>query len=221
MTHRTHRSTAPAGTTTIVVGVVASLALAAFGLLVAFGWKGEHTVVASTSAPLPATSSARPTVARKTPAHGACATQPQPSGITVPAVCIQGPIKPTYVSRDEVVLPADVKSIFLWDQGASLTSTLGTTLLVAHVHYGSLGDGVFYPLSQVQAGDQVNIRDSAGTLTRWRIVSSRSYLKTSLPQDVFAGPHGPRRLVLVTCGGAVLPSGSGYEDNVVVTAIPA
>jgi hypothetical protein len=37
----------------------------------------------------------------------------------------------------------------------------------------------------------------------------------------FAGPAGPRRLALITCGGDYDPASASYDDNVYVFAVPA
>jgi hypothetical protein len=91
--------------------------------------------------------------------------------------------------------------------------------MAAHVHYGALGDGVFSRLAQVRPGAEVMV-GAQRRVTHWRVVSVRAYPKAELPHLVWAGDRGPRRLVLVTCGGPVLPDGSGYADNVLVIARP-
>ena len=52
-------------------------------------------------------------------------------------------------------------------------------------------------------------------------MGSESIPKKKLPiDDVFATDGSPR-LTLITCGGYYDRSNGGYQDNVVVTAVPA
>ena len=56
-----------------------------------------------------------------------------------------------------------------------------------------------------------------------RVVAAAAFHKADLPAAVFAGNSGPRRLVVVTCGGPIhhRPGrGWTYDDNVVSTAVP-
>ena len=62
-------------------------------------------------------------------------------------------------------------------------------------------------------------------MTTWHVTSVREVVKSALPQDIFT-KSGPRRLVVVTCGGALepIPGSHGefsYDDNIIVTAVPA
>ncbi len=78
-------------------------------------------------------------------------------------------------------------------------------------------------ISWDQPGAVVYVADPAGSVTRWRVVGLDVVIKAALPKSVFAGPTGPRQLVLVTCGGPIrnIPGvGNTYRDNVIVTAVP-
>ena len=62
--------------------------------------------------------------------------------------------------------------------------------------------------------------DSAGTTTRWRVLSRALVPKRALPIAQLFARAGPPRLVLMTCGGEFLPELRAYRDNVVVVAEP-
>jgi hypothetical protein len=100
----------------------------------------------------------------------------------------------------------------------------GTTLLVGHVNYAGRGNGTLYNLSRVRPRALVYLSDATRRVTRWRVIALRVVPKQQLPQWVFAGRRGPRRLVLVTCGGPIryVPgAGYHYRDNVIAVATPA
>ncbi|WP_051450157.1 class F sortase [Actinospica robiniae] len=99
----------------------------------------------------------------------------------------------------------------------------GTTLLAGHVDYTGQGTGTLYDLYRVQPGTLVYASDASGHVPRWRVTGLTVVSKTELPSWVFAGTAGPRKLVIVTCGGPVdyVPGyGNTYRDNVIATAVP-
>lgn len=59
-------------------------------------------------------------------------------------------------------------------------------------------------------------------MTQWvnTAIGSIEVQKTALPSWVWAGPAGDRRLVLVTCGGPLIPGTDRHRDNVIVSAVP-
>ncbi|MEU8782893.1 class F sortase [Streptomyces sp. NPDC048637] len=153
----------------------------------------------------------------------ACDTTVPAARIVIPALCLSGPVVTTSGIRDgALVLPHNVHQVGMWDQGAGLTDQAGTTLLAGHVHYPGQGNGALYDLYRAGPGDAVYVSDARGEVTTWRIASLQVVKKSKLPASVFAGKSGPRRLVLVTCGGPVdyVPGyGNTYRDNVIATAV--
>ena len=153
------------------------------------------------------------------------------SYLVIGSLCINAPILPVYQQPDgSPVIPDDVHEIGMWDGGAQLTGPdgkplrQGTTLLVGHVDYAGQGNGTLYDLYQVQPGAIVYASDASGHVTRWRVTSLIVVLKSELPSWVFAGQTGPRKLVIVTCGGPVdyvQGYGYSYRDNVIAVAVPA
>jgi Sortase domain len=151
--------------------------------------------------------------------------------LVIGSVCVDGPIVPTYQRSDgALVIPSDVHDVGMWDGGAQLSGpdgkplNQGTTLLAGHVDYVGQGAGALYNLYLVKPGAIVYTADAAGRVTRWRVTGLAVVQKSELPSWVFAGPTGPRRLVIVTCGGPVQYSaqyGNSYLDNVIATAVPA
>jgi hypothetical protein len=100
----------------------------------------------------------------------------------------------------------------------------GTTLLAGHVNHVGQGNGVLHDLYRIDPRATIYLTDRVDRVTRWQVVASTAVLKAELPASVFAGRSGPRRLVLVTCGGPIhhrKGHGWTYDDNVVVTATPS
>ena len=138
---------------------------------------------------------------------------------------------PAYQQRGgALAIPDNVHEVAMWNGGAKLTGPAGhplregTTLLAGHVDYYGQGNGTLYNLYQIQPGAIVYASDANGQVTRWRVTNLVTVLKSQLPLWAFAGPTGPRRLVMVTCGGPLdYLSGYGYSyrDNVLAVAVPS
>ncbi len=117
--------------------------------------------------------------------------------------------------------PDDPRTVGIWTGGAALGDTAGTVLLTSHVNYHHVS-GIFEPLSTLAIGQHVTTADAHGVTTRWTVSSAYAVSKSgSLPAGIFAGKTGPRRLVLVTCGGAYDAAAHNYLSNVIVELEPA
>ena len=144
--------------------------------------------------------------------------------LAVPDLCISAPLVATSrTAQGSLRIPASATDVGLWDGGAGLRATSGTTLLAGHVTYGAEGRGSLFDLARVGPGQTVYTVDGEGGVHSWKVLALEQVTKQRLPEAVFAGQSGPRRLVVVTCGGPVihLPGyGATHRDNVVVTARP-
>ena len=77
---------------------------------------------------------------------------------------------------------------------------------------------MLWGLASLPAGATAQLTCADGTLTHWRLAKVWATGKADLPQDVFRAT-GRRRLVVVTCGGAVGADGH-YASNVVAEFSP-
>ncbi len=87
-------------------------------------------------------------------------------------------------------------------------------------HVDTRGDpGALHGLHAVAPGALVATTDASGHHRSWTVVTLQVRRKEDLP--VFSAA-GPRRLVLLTCGGPVqrTRTGLGYRDNVIAVAEP-
>lgn len=144
----------------------------------------------------------------------------------VPTIDVEAPIDSVGSDNGAMIIPDDVRRVGRWDGGATLEASGGTVLVAGHVNFAGQGPGVLHNLFDVQPGAIVVTTDRTGNRTSWRITGLASYDKQALPAGIFT-KTGPRRLVLVTCGGDLLhvdgPDGgyNTYEKNVVAQAVPA
>jgi hypothetical protein len=147
--------------------------------------------------------------------------------VFVDSLGIDAPYVGVGIGADGLSIPADVHTVGRWTGGATVDATAGTVLLAGHVDYVGQGAGALYRLYQIQPGALVVVTDASGQRTSWRVTGLQVVQKAALPTDLFDAA-GPRRLILVTCGGPLLrvtdaagESYNTYRDNVIATAVPA
>jgi hypothetical protein len=156
------------------------------------------------------------------PARSVTVSDLPASYVWIPSLSVYAPTLPgSIVSSDagrSLQMPSDPAVVTWHREGSSPCATKGTVLIAGHVSsYGV--KGALYPLSQVRPNAAAYLTCADGTVTRWQVSAVTISPKSELPQDIFTR-EGRLRVVIVTCGGSVLPDGH-YRDNVLVTLLPA
>ena len=144
-----------------------------------------------------------------------------PVRVSLPEAGIDAPVvaRGTEAGTGAFDLPPDPTTV-AWYRDGPRPGAAGSAVLAAHVDYGGRL-GAFAGLLGLEPGAAVEVGYDDGTTARFEVVDRRSYAKSSLPVDELFRREGVPSLVLVTCGGAFDRASHSYEDNVVVTAVPA
>ena len=130
------------------------------------------------------------------------------------------PVVPKGVSKDgQMALPRSPASIGWYRFGPS-PGEAGSTVLAGHVDTARFGIGPLARLRDVDTGARVTVLLADGSRVRYRTVSVRSVGKQSRALASVFDRDGRSRLRIVTCGGEFDPAAGGYQDNVVLTAVP-
>ncbi len=116
-------------------------------------------------------------------------------------------------------MPGTVTEVGWYRFGANPSWRTGTTVLASHVDTRAEGLGPFARLSDVKQGAEVTVTDRSGDRFRYRVAKVTWMDKSKVPWPQVFDERGHPRLVMITCGGAY-DQGSGYRDNVLVTAFP-
>jgi len=144
-----------------------------------------------------------------------------PVRVAVPALGIDQAVQPEGVDpTGAMALPADPAVAGWWRFGSTPSSAAGSTVLAAHVDAVGFGIGPFAHLVDVPVGTQVTVTSEDGTTTRYAVATVDLLAKTGVPWASVFDHDGPRRLVLVTCGGTFDTTTHHYRSNLVVTATP-
>ncbi|MCT1775836.1 class F sortase, partial [Brachybacterium sp. p3-SID957] len=165
---------------------------------------------ATTTAPTVPIVSTTTAAARKTP---------EPVSITVPILDASLPVEPTGVRADgQMDIPEDAAIAAWYRFGAAPGDLQGDTVIAAHVGSVQTPVGPLARLTDVRAGDEIVVTDSAGEPHAYRAVSVERAPKDGLGLTPYFSRTGPQRLVLITCGGRWLPDRGHYEDNIILVA---
>jgi len=141
--------------------------------------------------------------------------------VQVGSAGIDSVIRPVGVSPDgQMALPPDPEVLGWYRFGPAPGAGTGSVVLAGHLDSKRYGLGPLVGLRRVVAGDRVRVTSSDGSGQRYTVVGVRRYDRQALPAELFART-GPERLRIVTCGGDYLPDEGGYQQNLVVTAVPS
>lgn len=145
---------------------------------------------------------------------------PQPALFMAPSLGISTQIRAVGVSDDgQVAIPDDGDLVGWYRFGSAPGSSQGSSVIVGHRDTKAEGPGVLYSLSKIEIGQEIAVYRDDWSKVTYRVTSKQSVNKTVLPlRDLFATSGAPR-LTVITCGGEYV-KGRGYEENVVVTAVP-
>lgn len=147
----------------------------------------------------------------------------RPVRVGIPRIDVDTRVVPVGMDENRAVEVPDDIAIVGWyaPTGVEPGSDRGSAVLVAHRDGAVDGAGVFYDLGRLEPGDRVVVTDEDGRRLRYEVVSREYIDRQRLPVEELFGETGPPRLTLISCGGEYIPERGGYQDNVVVTAVPA
>ncbi len=144
-----------------------------------------------------------------------------PVRVSIPALDVNTKIFPVGLDKNKAIeIPEDIRYVGWYELGVPPGVDRGSAVLVAHRDGREQGRGVFYFLGNLDVGDKVVVKTSAGEELPYKVVSRESILKKRLPYEELFAVDGDPRLTLISCGGYYDPNNGGYQDNVVVTAVP-
>lgn len=145
-----------------------------------------------------------------------------PTRVSLARLGVDAPIASVDIDTANGILdiPKNIQRVGWWKDGAAPGDDKGAILLAGHVDSAKDGGGAFYPLKSARRGDIVKVLSDDGKTRSYRVTGLKTVKKSALPENVFSRT-GPKRLVLVTCGGPFLPDVGHYRDNVILTAVPA
>jgi sortase (surface protein transpeptidase) len=131
------------------------------------------------------------------------------------------PVVPTGVaSGGQMALPDHPQQVGWYRYGPRPGELSGSVVLGGHVDSRAYGIGPLAALGRLERGDRIVVQQAAGRQV-YRVRSVQLITKRALPVAALFDRSGPAALRILTCGGPYDPSRGGYQDNLVVTAVPS
>lgn len=170
----------------------------------------------------PTTSLSTPTATSGPAGAVLVAQRPDPPvRVRVDGVDIDQPVVPVGLqARGALALPARPDTVGWYRWGSWPARPSGSVLLAAHLDSRTYGVGPFVRLRTTAVGSTISIWSQSGLLSRYRVLDVRELARTAVAYPQLTDPTGPPRLHLLTCGGPYLLEHGGYQDTVVVDAVP-
>jgi len=145
-----------------------------------------------------------------------------PTRLIVPALKLDAAVDAVGVDRrtGELAVPPSVDRVGWYRFGPGYAATAGSIVVAGHVDRADQGEGAFFRLGSLEAGDEITLTGPGARTRSFRVVARERYRKTAIPLEKYFARDGAVRLTLITCGGPFDPGTRHYRDNVVVTAVP-
>jgi Sortase domain len=147
--------------------------------------------------------------------------EPRPVRATIGSIGIDSPVRAVGVTPDgQMELPPDPRVLGWYEFGTTPgTATGGSVVLAGHLDTRSFGLGPLVRLRETRPGDPVEVTMSDGKRRTYQVSEVERFDRQALPETLFSR-SGPERLRVITCGGEYDPETGGYQQNLVVTAVP-
>ena len=146
--------------------------------------------------------------------------KPRAVRVQVSTAGIDSAVRPVGVTPDGQMALPDRPEVLGWYRfGPAPGAGTGSVVLAGHLDSVRYGLGPLVGLREVEAGDGVLVTRSDGTVEDYTVTDVRRIDRSALPEELFART-GPERLRIITCGGEYVPDQGGYQQNLVVTAVP-
>jgi hypothetical protein len=144
----------------------------------------------------------------------------EPRRLVISRLGISMPVLPTgLASGGQMALPEHPQQVGWYRYGPQPGDASGSVVLGGHVDSRAYGIGPLAALGRLERGDRIVVQQAAGRQV-YRVRSVQLISKRALPVAALFDRGGPAALRILTCGGPYNPSRGGYQDNLVVTAVP-
>jgi LPXTG-site transpeptidase (sortase) family protein len=143
--------------------------------------------------------------------------------LVIPEINVDAPLESKTVQEDGVMpMPSGPEVVAVYDFSVYQPGEEhrvgfgGNAVLSGHVDYIRYGPAVFWDLSELKPGDEVQVALDDGTEYRYAVVWNEKWPIEQVPWDKVFGVNGHDAVTLITCGGSW--DGSEYSDRRAVRA---
>jgi LPXTG-site transpeptidase (sortase) family protein len=188
-------------------------------LTAAPAWTARHSTLkvsgtSSATAPAPkpaAAPSEKPLALAKAPFV--------PARLVIRRLDIDAPIEVKGINSKNQMEAPDEPLHAAWYRFTTRPGAGGNAVFSGHLDAESIGPAIFWRLTQLKAGDVIEVVSPESSELRYKVTQSWSYPLASIPMKSVLYPGGGDQITLITCAGHYKP-GSGYDHRLVIRATP-
>ena len=145
----------------------------------------------------------------------------RPVRVAVGSVGIDAAVRPVGVAAGgQMQLPPDPRVLGWYRFGPVPGADAGSVVIAGHLDSRRYGLGPLVRLRDIEPGNTVTVAMSGRRPATYVVEALARFDQQSLPDELFSR-SGPERLHIITCGGDYDDDAGQYEQNLVVTAVPA
>lgn len=142
-----------------------------------------------------------------------------PTHISIPALSLEADfVPPLGLNEDKTVEVPDTYTEVGWYKHGATPGEIGPAVVLGHVD-SYKGPAVFWPLKDLEAGDEIHIEREDGTTATFVVTRKETYDQDAFPTEAVYGPTEGSELRLVTCTGTYNRGIQRYSHNLVVYAM--
>jgi LPXTG-site transpeptidase (sortase) family protein len=146
-----------------------------------------------------------------------------PARLLIPKIEVDAPLETKTVEQDGVMpMPSGPEVVAVYDMSLyhpgeeHRVGFGGNAIFSGHVDYIHYGPAVFWNLSELKPGDEVDVRLDDGTVYHYAVVWNQKWSTEDIPWSQVFEVNGHDAVTLVTCAGSW--DGHEYSDRRAVRA---
>lgn len=136
--------------------------------------------------------------------------------VVIPAIGVDAPIVVLGVHPDGTMASPSGPNAVAWYTFSARPGEIGNVVLSGHLDYINVGAAVFWRLSELRPGDELQLVMEDDTLVRYVVESLNEYDETTAPVQDIVGPTANESITLITCSGSFDPTNLHYNRRLVV-----
>jgi LPXTG-site transpeptidase (sortase) family protein len=136
--------------------------------------------------------------------------------LVIPDIGVDAPIIVLGLLPDGTMASPDGPDEVAWYTFSAKPGEIGNVVMAGHLDYINVGAAVFWSLSELRPGDEVQLVLEDSTIVKYLIESVVEYDEATAPVQDIVGPTANESITLITCSGSFDPASLHYNRRLVV-----